>query len=164
VILLSDKSIKPGDVIEHESVYGWVNKMGGRCVSVITRDEKEFLIPNESLITNTVVNWSYSSHRIRIKADIGISYNSDPRKAMDLITQSLKGMHRVMSDPEPKCLLIGFGDSSINLQLRFWIRDPQNGVANITSDALLKVWDALKENNIEIPFPQLDLHVKETNG
>ena len=91
VILLSDKSIKPGDVIEHGGVYGWVNRMGGRCVSVITRDEKEFLIPNESLIVNPVVNWSYSSKNIRVKADIGISYNADPHRAIELITGCLEG-------------------------------------------------------------------------
>ena len=160
VILLSDKSIKPGDVIEHGGVYGWVNRMGGRCVSVITRDEKEFLIPNESLIVNPVVNWSYSSKNIRVKADIGISYNADPHRAIELITGCLEGMRRVLKSPAPKCLVMGFGDSSVNLQLRFWIKDPQNGVANITSEVLLKVWDTLKANQIEIPFPQLDLHVK----
>lgn len=159
IILLSDKSIKPGDVIEHGNVYGWVNKMGGRCVSVITRDEKEYLIPNEALVTNDVVNWSYSSNRIRIKADVGISYKADPHQAMDLIARSLDGLNRVLKDPAPKCLLMGFGDSAVDLQLRFWIEDPQNGVANITSKALLRVWDTLKANNIEIPFPQRDVHL-----
>jgi small-conductance mechanosensitive channel len=160
IILLSDKSIKPGDVIEIEDVYGWVNHMGGRYVSVITRDKKEYLIPNESLITNSVVNWSYTSNQIRIKADIGISYNADPHEAIELITRSLDGLDRIQNDPAPKCLLIGFGESSIDLQLRFWIKDPQNGVANITSEALLRVWDTLKANEIEIPFPQRDIHLK----
>ena len=159
LILLYDKSVKPGDVVEIDSVYGWVNHMGGRYVSVVTRDEKEYLIPNEDLITGQVVNWSYSSSRIRVKADVGISYTADPHEAIRLITGCVKGIGRILEDPEPRCLLMGFGDSSVNLQLRFWIRDPRNGVANVTSEVLLRIWDTLKANGMEIPFPQRDVHL-----
>ena len=159
LILLSDKSVKPGDVVQLADVYGFVKHMGGRCVSVVTRDQKEYLIPNEDLITQQVINWSYSSRRIRIKVPVGISYNADPHKAMELLEKAALGIERVLSDPEPKCLLVGFGDNSVDLQLRFWIRDPQNGVANITSQVMLKMWDILKENEIEIPFPQRDVHL-----
>ena len=159
LILLSDKSIKPGDVIELSGVYGWVKQMGGRCVSIVTRDEKEYLIPNEDLITQQVVNWSYSNRKIRIRAPIGISYNADPHRAIELIVQAAKNLPRILNDPAPKCLLRGFGDNSVDLELRFWIEDPQSGVANITSEVLLRVWDILKENGIEIPFPQRDVHL-----
>jgi small-conductance mechanosensitive channel len=159
LILLSDKSIKPGDVVELGSVYGWVKQMGGRCVSVVTRDEKEYLIPNEDLITQQVVNWSYSNRKIRLKTPVGISYNADPHRAIDLIVDAAKDLPRILSDPAPKCLLRGFGDNSVDLEIRFWIEDPQNGVANITSEVLLRVWDTLKENGIEIPFPQRDVHL-----
>ena len=164
LILLSDKSIKPGDVIQLEGVYGWVNEMGGRCVSVITRDEKEYLIPNEDLITRQVINWSYSSKRIRIRVPIGISYNADPHEAIRLIVETVGDIERILSNPPPVCLLIGYGDSSVDLELRFWIEDPQNGVTNLTSKVLLKVWDTLKANNIEIPFPQRDVHLKMPAG
>ncbi len=164
LILLSDKSVKPGDVIEIDSIYGWVRQMGGRCVSLVTRDEKEYLIPNEDLITRHVINWSYSSKQIRLKADIGISYKADLHEAIRLIVGSVKGINRILKDPAPNCLLTGFGDSSVNLKLNFWISDPQNGVANITSEVLLKIWDTLKENHIEIPFPQRDVHLDLPEG
>lgn len=159
IILLSDKSIKPGDVVQLGDVYGWVNHMGGRYVSVVTRDEKEYLIPNEDLITQQVINWSYSSRRIRVKVPFGVSYRSDPHRVMDLVVTAVHGIPRVLDRPEPKCLLMGFGDSSVDLQLRYWIEDPQNGVANVTSDVMLRIWDVLKENHIEIPFPQRDVHL-----
>jgi len=164
LILLSDKSIKPGDVIQLEDVYGWVNQMGGRCVSVVTRAEKEYLIPNEDLITRQVINWSYSSKRIRIRVPIGISYKADPHQAIRLILAAIGHIKRILRDPAPVCLLTGFGDSSVDLQLRFWIDDPQNGVTNVTSEALLNVWDSFKANDIEIPFPQRDVHLKIPPG
>ncbi len=159
LILLSDKSVKPGDVVQLQDVYGYVKHMGGRCVSVVTRDEKEYLIPNEDLITQQVINWSYSTRKIRIKVPVGISYNVDPHKAMALMENATKGMERVLTNPAPKCLMVGFGDNSVDLQFRFWIRDPQNGVANITSKVMLSIWDILKEHGIEIPFPQRDVHL-----
>jgi small-conductance mechanosensitive channel len=164
LILLSDKSIKPGDVIQLEDVYGWVNRMGGRCVSVVTRDEKEYLIPNEDLITRQVINWSYSSKKIRVRVPVGISYKADPHKAIRLVVEAVGGIERILHDPPPICLLTGFGDSSVDLELRFWIDDPQNGVTNVTSKALLKVWDTFKEHAIEIPFPQRDVHLKLPSG
>lgn len=159
LILLSDKSIKPGDVVQLADVYGYVNHMGGRYVSVVTRDEKEYLIPNEDLITQQVINWSYSSRKIRIRVPVGITYKADPHEVIQMITNKVIGIERILTDPVPKCLLKGFGESSIDLELRFWIQDPQNGVANITSEVLLKIWDVLKENDIEIPFPQRDVHL-----
>ena len=159
LILLSDKSVKPGDVVQLQNVYGYVKHMGGRCVSVVTRDEKEYLIPNEDLITQQVINWSYSTRKIRIKVPVGISYNADPRNAMELIKNAPKDIERVLNNPAPKCLMVGFGDNSVDLQLRFWIRDPQNGVANITSQVMLSIWDTLKAHGIEIPYPQRDIHL-----
>ena len=159
VILLLDKSIKPGDVIEIGNVYGWITDLKGRYVSVVTRDGKEFLIPNEDLITQQVINWSFTSRKIRLKVPIGISYNDDPRKAMDLVVEAASGQSRVLRDPAPVCRLVGFGDSSVDLELRFWIEDPQNGTGNIRSAILLEVWDRFKEHGIEIPFPQRDVHL-----
>ena len=159
LILLSDKSIKPGDVVQLGDVYGWVNHMGGRYVSVVTRDEKEYLIPNEELITQQVINWSYSSRKIRVKVSFGVSYRADPHRVIALVVGAIHGIPRVLDHPGPVCLLVGFGDSSVDLQLRFWIQDPQNGVANVTSDVMLRIWDTLKENHIEIPFPQRDVHL-----
>jgi len=160
VILLLDKSIKPGDVIEVAGTYGRINYLRTRYVSVITRDGKEFLIPNEDLITNPVINWSFSSNAVRIKADVGISYDADLPEAMRICRECLSDIDRVLQSPEPVCLVKEFGDSSINLQIRFWIKDPTNGVSNVKSSVLVEIWKALKENNISIPYPQRDLHIR----
>ena len=160
LILLIDRSIKPGDVIEIEGTYGWINSLRARYASIITRDGKEHLIPNEDLITNRVVNWSFSDRNVRVRIPIGISYNSDPKKAINLCLDATKKASRILQNPPPKCLMRGFGDNSVDLELRFWIDDPSNGVGNIKSDVLLAIWDLFKENEIEIPFPQRDIHLK----
>lgn len=160
VILLLDKSIKPGDVISIDDTYGWINKLSARYVSVITRDGRETLIPNENLITNQVENWSFSDPKVRLRAPIGISYDADVRKAIQLTIDAALNIDRVLKDPAPKCLVRGFGDNSVDLELRFWIGDPANGVSNIKSMVYLEIWDLFHEHNIEIPFPQRDIHIK----
>lgn len=161
VILLLDKSIKPGDVIAVAGTYGWVKSMGARYASVITRDGIEHLIPNEELITTRVENWSYTDQNVRLKIPIGISYSSDPRDAIRLCVEAAGEVHRVLCDPAPKCLLVGFGDSSVDLELRVWIADARNGVRNVQSEILLNVWDRFRAAGIEIPFPQRDVHLRE---
>lgn len=160
VILLMDRSIKPGDVISVGQTFGWINYLGARYVSVITRDGIEHLIPNEVLITDRVENWSYSDNLVRLRAPIGISYKADVRKAIELCVQAALATPRIMQKPEPRCLLKGFGDSSVNLELRVWIDDPPNGRSNVLSEVLLGVWDLFHEHGIEIPFPQRDLHIR----
>ena len=160
LILLLDRSIKPGDVIEIDDTYGWINSLRARYASIITRDGKEHLIPNEDLITNRVVNWSFSDKNIRVRVPVGISYDSDPRKAMKLCVDAALSSGRVLNDPEPRCLVSGFGDNSVNLELRFWINDPSNGVGNARSEVLLSIWDRFREAGISIPFPQRDLHLR----
>ncbi len=164
IILLVDRSIKPGDVIRVDDTYGWVNSLKARHVSVITRDGKEHLIPNELLITEQVENWSYTDSNIRIHIPFGVSYNSNPHQVIDLVVSTVKNSKRILKHQPVVCLLTGFGDSSVDFELRCWINDPQNGIGNIKSDLLLSIWDVLKENNIEIPFPQRDLHVKSIPG
>ncbi len=159
IILLVDKSIKPGDVIQVGDVFGWITDLRGRYISVATRDGKEYLIPNEDLITQQVVNWSYSNRNVRVRIPVGISYKADPHRAIELILAAAASRGRVLSDPRPVCNLAGFGDNSIDLELRFWIDDPQNGLANIRSEILLDIWDRFRESGIEIPFPQRDVHL-----
>ncbi|MFP4515620.1 MAG: mechanosensitive ion channel family protein [bacterium] len=159
IILLLDRSIKPGDVIQIGDVYGWISNLQARFVSVVTREGKEYLIPNEDLITQQVINWSYSNKRVRLSVPIGISYKADPKQARTLILQAVEGMSRILSNPAPVCLMKGFGDSSVDLELRFWIQDPEGGVSNIKSQVLFRVWDLFQEHSIEIPFPQRDVHL-----
>jgi small-conductance mechanosensitive channel len=158
LIILADKSIKPGDVIQLGDTYGRINFLGGRYISVVTRDAKEYLIPNEDLIINQVVNWSYSNNLLRLKIPVGIGYDSPIPQAMDLMRQAAAEVERVLTDPEPACLLLGFGDNSVNFELRVWIRDPQNGIANVKSQVLVGVWERFHAQGIELPFPQRVLH------
>ena len=160
VILLLDRSIKPGDVIAINQTYGSINHLGARYASVITRDGIEHLIPNEELITQRVENWSYSNNLLRLRIPVGVSYNSDIRKAIALCVEAAEMVPRIQLQPEPRCQVTGFGDSSVNLELRVWIEDPQNGRGNVISEVLLEVWDRFHEHGIEIPFPQRDLHLR----
>lgn len=160
LILLGDSSIKPGDVIAVDETFGWVNNIGGRYVSIITRDGKEHLVPNEQLITEKVENWSFTNQNIRIRVPIGVSYDSDVHQVRDLLLKAAKETKRVLETPAPNCLLRGFGDSSIDFELRIWINDPINGMGNIQSELLFNVWDIFKEHGIVIPYPQRDVHVK----
>lgn len=160
IILLLDKSIKPGDVITVGETYGWVNSLGARYTSLITQDGKEFLIPNEDLITQQVENWSFSNSTVRLKIPVGIAYSSDVRKAMALCEEAARQTSRIIQNPPPICLLVAFGDSSVDLELGAWINDPVNGVKNVKSDVLLKIWDAFHEQGIDIPYPQRDIHIR----
>lgn len=159
IILLLDKSIKPGDVITVGTTYGAVNSLGARYVSVLTRDGIEHLIPNEEVITQRVENWSHSDSLIRLRKLIGVHYKSDVRKAMQLCIEAANNVPRVLSDPPVVCLVRDFGDSAVNLELRFWICDPHNGRASVISDIMLNIWDKFHEHGIEIPYPQRDVHL-----
>jgi small-conductance mechanosensitive channel len=161
VILLLDRSIKPGDVIQVGETYGWLNSLGARFASVLTRDGTEYLIPNEDLITQQVVNWSYSDNLVRRRLPIGVSYKSDIDLASKLIIEAMEETERCLPEPAPQCLLRGFGDSSVDLEARFWISDPQGGTANVADQVLRRVWRKFHDNGIEIPFPQRDLHIKQ---
>ncbi|MBU0675996.1 MAG: mechanosensitive ion channel [Proteobacteria bacterium] len=162
IILLLDKSVKPGDVIAINDNFGWVNSLNARYTSLLTRDGIEYLIPNEDMITNRVENWSHSDNLVRIKLQVGISYESDVHLAISLCLDSALKTPRILPEPQPVCLLTGFGDSSVNLELRAWINDPVSGVANVKSDILLAIWDTFHTNNIQIPFPQRDIHIKSS--
>ena len=162
MILLMDKSVKPGDVIAIDDTFGWINRLSARYVSVITRDGTEHLIPNEDLISQRVENWSYSDSLIRLKLPIGIAYESDVPKAMSLAVDAATGVNRVLVTPKPVCRLMNFGSDSVELELRVWIDDPERGVANVRSDVLLNVWNAYHDGGIEFPFSQRDLHLRSS--
>lgn len=162
VILLMDKSVKPGDVIAVDGTFGWINRLSARYVSVITRDGTEHLIPNEDLISQRVENWSYSDSLIRLRLPIGVAYESDVPLAMSLAVDAAKNVERALSSPVPVCRLMNFGDDAVELELRVWINDPQKGVANVRSEILLNVWNLYHENGVEFPFSQRDLHIKSS--
>ena len=166
IMLLLDRSLKPGDVIEIGDAYGWIERMGARYVTVATRDGKEYLIPNEDIITQQVINWSYSNRAIRIRIGVGISYRSDVRKAMALMVEAASTLPRVLQDEthKPQARLVDFGESSVDLELRIWVLDPEKGIVNVSSEIRLAIWDAFQANGIEFPFPQRDLHISSAKG
>lgn len=167
IILLMDKSIKPGDVIAvadqaGNSTFGQIRKIGIRAVSITTRDQKEYLIPNENLMVNQVENWSYSSKNVRIQIPVGVSYNCDIKLAEKLMLQAAKDCSRVLKSPPPTCWLDGYGDSSVDFVIHCWITDPESGTGNIRSQVLKRLWDLFQDNQIEIPFPQRDLNIRSS--
>ncbi len=168
LMLLVDQSIKPGDIIEVPSpdgsttTFGWVNEMGGRQTEIITRDNKSFLIPNEHLITQQVVNWSRGDTLVRIEIKFGVHYKSDPHEVRRIAVEAAQKPDRVQDTPSPVCHITGFGDSSVDFTLRFWIRDAEKGVTNIKGDVFLSLWDAFKEHGIQIPYPHREVFLHDT--
>jgi small-conductance mechanosensitive channel len=167
LILLFDRSIRPGDVVEltdpanpSVQLFGWVTALNARYVSLTTRDGTEWLVPNEEMITRRVINWSYTNRRVRLLTPIGVSFDCDVRVAMRLAEQAATETRRVLTDPAPVCRLMGFGDSSVKLEMRFWIDDPMNGIINVRSEVLLAMWEKFREHGIRTPLGHRDLHIK----
>lgn len=159
IIILLDKSVKPGDVISLGETFGWINSLGARYVSVVTRDGKEYLIPNEDLITGQVVNWSHSDDFVRLDIFFGTAYGDDPHMVRRVAIDAAQSVDRVLSHKAPVCHIVGFGDSSVDYILRFWIRDPTGGLTNIRGNVYLALWDAFQANGISIPFPQREVRM-----
>jgi small-conductance mechanosensitive channel len=165
-VLLMDRSIKPGDVISLSGQagtstenFGWVQELRGRYVVVRDRDGVEMLVPNQQLISNAVINWSYTDPRIRLKLPIRVSYGDDPEVALQILLAACEGQRRVLRDPLPVSRLMHFGDSGIELELRFWISDPQDGVNNVRSDVNRAIWRLFKEHRITIPVAQHEVRL-----
>lgn len=161
MLLLMDRSIKPGDIIEVEGTFGWVDYMGARYTSIVTRDNKSFLIPNEDFVTQKVVNWSHGNTFVRVEVKFGVDYASDPHQVKALAEAAAKTPKRICEDPAPVCHLVGFGDSSLDFTLRFWIKDAEEGVTNVRGAVMLALWDTFKENGINIPFPRRDVRIMD---
>ncbi|WP_068114188.1 mechanosensitive ion channel family protein [Tropicimonas marinistellae] len=159
IIILMDESIKPGDVISLGETFGWIQSLGARYVSVVTRDGREYLIPNEDLITGQVVNWTHSDQYVRLDITFGAAYASDPYLVRRSAIEAAETVERVLKVRTPVCHITNFGDSSIDYVLRFWISDPTKGLTNVRGDVYLALWDAFQAANIEIPFPQREVRL-----
>jgi small-conductance mechanosensitive channel len=162
IVLLLDKSIKPGDVIEVGGTYGWVSSLGARYVAVETRDGTEFLIPNEDIVTHQVINWSHNDERVRLKIPMRVPHDSDLDQVMVLMLEAAAVPPRVLRSPSPNVLIMAFGESAIELELRFWIADAQNGVHNVKSEVLYEIWRLFQRQGIRIPYPKRDLYVRSS--
>ncbi len=167
-VLLIDKSIKPGDVISftgHTGTstenFGWVQELRGRYVVVRDRDGVETLVPNQNLITNSVINWSYSDQRVRIRLPVMISYDDDPEFALKLLFEAVAHHTRILHDPPPVTRLMAFEDYGMRIEVRFWIADPMNGVNNVRSDVNRSIWRLFRENGVKMPVAQRELRMLE---
>jgi small-conductance mechanosensitive channel len=165
IILLMDRSIKPGDVIAvgdgTGKTVGQVNRIGIRAVSIITRDRIEYLIPNELLMTNQVENWSFSSRDVRVKVPVGVAYGSDLDLVERLLLEEAKQLPRVLDRRIPEVWLHAFGDNAVQFEVQLWIDDPEEGLGNLRSDLLKAVWKRFEVEGVKIPYPQQDVHIRE---
>jgi small-conductance mechanosensitive channel len=127
--------------------------MGARYTSVATRDGREVLIPNEDLVIQRVVNWSYSKADIRLDVHFGVNVASDPHQVQRVALETIAAIPRLLKNPEPACHFVGFNGKSQDFSLRFWINDPISGSTNVKSAVLLALWDALKREGIALPPP-----------
>ena len=159
-VILLDRSIKPGDVISihEEKTYGIVTKLHARYVSVRTREGKEYLIPNQMIITNRLENWSYSDPYIRIEIPFVISTDSDLLLAKELLLSIANKTDRVKRDPPPCVRFSALVHNGVHVKLRLWVIDPENGTSEIQSDIIYEVWKAFKEAGIRIPYPPREMY------
>jgi len=163
IIMLLDGSVKPGDVIEleRENTFGWVSAMGARAVSLVTRDNKEILVPNEDFITQRAINWSHSAPEVRLEVQFTVAYSSNPHRVRELAVEASRTVGRVLVEPIPVCHLMDFADSGLRFRLRFWINDPTRGVANVTGQVLLAIWDAFQAEGVAFPYPHRQVVVDQ---
>ena len=158
-IILLDRSIRIGNVVQVGADAGMVTQITTRYTVLKHPGGTEFIVPNETLIGSVVQNQTYSDSRLRLVTTVGVSYATDIELAMRLMVEAALAQPRVISDPGPKVFLTNFADSSINLELGFWIADPEEGRGNVTSDVNLAIWRAFREHNVAIPFPQRDIRI-----
>lgn len=155
IILLMDRSIKPGDVIAVNdgvmNTVGQVKKIGLRAVSVTTRDKKEYLIPNENLMINQVENWSYSSRDVRVRVPLAVAPGTDLDLAESLMLQASRATPRVLTQPAPTAWITEFTGIGTAYEIRIWINDPEEGLANVRSDVLKRCWKLFQENGVVLP-------------
>ncbi|MBV8909692.1 MAG: mechanosensitive ion channel [Gammaproteobacteria bacterium] len=167
-VLLIDKSIKPGDVISFTGPtggstanFGWVQELRGRYVVVRDRDGVDTLVPNQTLINSSFINWSYSDQRVRIKLPVMVSYDDDPEVALKLLLEATTDHPRILRDPAPVSRLMSFENNGMQLEIRFWIADPVNGVNNVRSDVNRAIWRIFRAQGVTIPVPQADILMLE---
>jgi small-conductance mechanosensitive channel len=153
LILLADKSIKPGDVITVGDHFGWVANMGARYTSVDLKDGRELLVPNEDLVTQRVINWSYSSDLMRLEVKFSATYDSDLHKARAAAIAAAQSVEQVLKTPPPVCHLTGYGASAIDYVLWFWIKDAATGPTGVRSAVMIALWDQFAKDGVKLPIP-----------
>jgi small-conductance mechanosensitive channel len=167
-VLLIDKSIKPGDVISFTGTtgtsthgFGWVEELRGRYIVIRDRDGVATLVPNQNVITQQVINWSYGHPKVRLRLPVRIGYRDDVELALKLLLDAANDHPRILSDPAPVSRLMDFADYGMEVEVRFWIGDPAEGVNNVRSDVNRKIWALFRKHGITIPPAQRELRILE---
>jgi small-conductance mechanosensitive channel len=159
VILLADKSVKPGDLVTIGDSSGRISAMNTRYISVAAGDGREFLIPNEDLITQKVVNWTYTDKNTLVKIIFSTNYDADPRLVCKLAIEAAAASPRATKLKPPNCILTEFAEAGMKFTLTFWIADP-DGMDNVKSDVMLTLWDAFKHDDIRVPYPVREIRIR----
>jgi small-conductance mechanosensitive channel len=159
IILLVDKSVKPGDLVTIGDSTGRISAMKTRYISVAAGDGREFLIPNEDLVTQKVTNWTYTDKNTLVKVMFGTNYDADPQLVCKLAIETAAGASRALKNKPPNCILTEFAESGMKFSLTFWIADP-DGMDNVKSDVMLALWDAFRRENIKVAYPVRELLIR----
>jgi small-conductance mechanosensitive channel len=159
VILLADKSVKPGDLVTIGDSSGRISAMNTRYISVAAGDGREFLIPNEDLITQKVVNWTYTDKNTLVKVNFSTNYDADPRLVCKLAIEAAEASPRATKGKPPNCIIIEFAEAGMKFTLTFWISDP-DGMDKVKSDVMLSLWDAFKHDDIRVPYPVREIRIR----
>jgi len=167
-VLVMDKSIKPGDVISFTGTtgtsthgFGWVEELRGRYIVIRDRDGVATLVPNQNVITNQVINWSYGHPKVRLRLGVRVSYQDDVELALKLLLDAANDHPRILTDPPPVSRLMDFTDYGMETEVRFWIGDPAEGVNNVRSDVNRKIWALFRKHGITIPPAQREIRILE---
>jgi small-conductance mechanosensitive channel len=158
LILVFERPILVGDTVEVNNLMGTVKRIGVRSSNISTFDGAEVVVPNTNLISNDLINWTLSSNLKRVEILIGAAYGTDPNKVLKLLLEVVNENDQILKSPGPQTLFSDFGDSSLNFRLRFWV--PFEIGLQAKSDVSIAIYNKFKENDIEIPFPQRDIHIK----
>jgi small-conductance mechanosensitive channel len=159
IILLADKSVKPGDLVTIGDSSGRISAMKTRYISVAAGDGREFLIPNEDLVTQKVTNWTYTDKNTLVKVNFGTNYDSDPRQVCKLAAEIAATAPRAIKSKPPGCILTEFAETGMKFSLTFWIGDP-DGMDNVKSEVMLALWEAFKREGIKVPYPVREIRVR----
>jgi small-conductance mechanosensitive channel len=159
IILLADKSVKPGDLVTIGDSSGRISAMKTRYISVAAGDGREFLIPNEDLVTQKVTNWTYTDKNTLVKVIFGTNYDADPRLVCKLAIKVAAAAPRATKGKPPNCILTEFAEAGMKFSLTFWIGDP-DGMDNVKSEVMLALWDVFKREGIKVPYPVREIRVQ----
>jgi small-conductance mechanosensitive channel len=159
IILLADKSVKPGDLVTIGDSSGRISAMKTRYISVAAGDGREFLIPNEDLVTQKVTNWTYTDKNTLVKVAFGTNYEADPRLVCKLAVDVAAAAKRAIKGKPPNCILTEFAEAGMKFAVTFWIADP-DGMDNVKSDVMLALWDAFKREGIRVPYPVREIRIR----